>query len=262
MRRTFSLAAAYLRVGVANELQYRANFFIQLLQSLIALGTGLLGLALVFGQTEALAGWSRPELLAVMGVYIIMGGLIGSLIQPNMLRLMEEVQQGTLDYALTKPADSQVLISVREFRFWQLVDVVVGIVVLVIALLQMEGRLGLQQAAAFLVALLLGAAMIYCFWLMLTSSAFWIVRVDEIANLFQGIYAAGRWPVGIYPSWLRYGLTFLVPIAFAVTVPAEALTGRLTWQTLLGAAALALGLVLVSRWIWMKGVRNYSGASA
>jgi len=262
VRRTFSLATAYLRVGVANELQYRANFFIQLLQSLIALGTGLLGLALVFGQTAALAGWTRPELLAVMGVYIIMGGLIGSLIQPNMLRLMEEVQQGTLDYALTKPADSQVLISVREFRFWQLVDVVVGIVVLVIALLQMEGSLGWQQAAAFLIALLLGAAMIYCFWLMLTSTAFWIVRVDEITNLFQGIYAAGRWPVGIYPGWLRYGLTFLVPIAFAVTVPAEALTGRLTWQTLLGAAGLALGLLLVSRWIWKKGVRNYSGASA
>jgi len=104
--------------------------------------------------------------------------------------------------------------------------------------------------------------MIYCFWLMLPSTAFWIVRVDEITNLFQGIYAAGRWPVGIYPSWLRYGLTFLVPIAFAVTVPAEALTGRLTWQTLLFAAVLALGLLLVSRWIWKKGVRNYSGASA
>ena len=262
MRRILSLTAAYLRVGVANELQYRANFFIQILQSLIALGTGLIGLALVFGQTGALAGWTRPELLAVMGVYIIMGGLIMSLIQPNMMRLMEEVQQGTLDYALTKPADSQVLISVREFRFWQLVDVVVGIVVLVIALLQMEGRMGWMQALSFIVALLLGAAMIYCFWLMLTASAFWIVRIDEIANLFQGIYAAGRWPVGIYPGWLRYGLTFIVPVAFAVTVPAEALTGRLTWQTLLGAAALALGLLLVSRWVWKKGVRNYSGASA
>jgi ABC-2 type transport system permease protein len=134
--------------------------------------------------------------------------------------------------------------------------------VLIIALVQMEDRLGLVQGVAFITALLLGGTMIYCFWLMLTSSAFWIVRVDEITNLFQGIYAAGRWPVGIYPSWLRYGLTFLVPVAFAVTVPAEALTGRLTWQTLLGAAALTLFLMLLSRWVWKKGVRNYSGASA
>jgi len=32
-----------------------------------------------------------------------------------------------------------------------------------------------------------------------------------MVNLFQGVYAAGRWPVGIYPDWLRVGLTFLVP---------------------------------------------------
>ena len=36
-----------------------------------------------------------------------------------------------------------------------------------------------------------------------------MIRVDEITNLFEGIYAAGRWPVGIYPDWLRASLTFL-----------------------------------------------------
>lgn len=50
---------------------------------------------------------------------------------------------------------------------------------------------------------------------------------------------AGCYPIGIYPGWLRGGLTFLAPLAFAVTVPAEALTGRLTLQTLLVAALLA-----------------------
>jgi ABC-2 type transport system permease protein len=88
------------------------------------------------------------------------------------------------------------------------------------------------------------------------------VRVHEIANLFEGLYAAGRWPVGIYPNWLRLGLTFIVPVAFAVTVPAEALTGRLTLQTWLGALGLTLFLFIVARVIWRIGMRSYSGASA
>jgi ABC-2 type transport system permease protein len=104
--------------------------------------------------------------------------------------------------------------------------------------------------------------MIYSFWLILTTGAFWVVRMDQIVELFQGVYQAGRWPVGIYPGWLRSGLTFLVPVAFAVTVPAEALTGRLTSQTLLGAAALAFALLLAARWVWFTGLRNYTGASA
>src|SRR5262245_22545499 len=95
------LAWQFFKVGAMNELQYRVNFFLQVLQSLVALTTGLVGLALVFRYTTELAGWTRPELLAVMGIHILMGGLIRTAIQPNMERLMGEIQDGNLDFALT-----------------------------------------------------------------------------------------------------------------------------------------------------------------
>jgi ABC-2 type transport system permease protein len=253
---------SYLRIGIANELQYRVNFFIQLLQSFIALAMGLIGLWLVFAHTTELGGWNQPELLAVMGIYMLMGGFIQSAIQPNMQRLMGEIQDGTLDFALTKPVDGQILVSIREFRFWQLTDVVVGLVVLVIAVVQLQEKIGILQALSFTVALILGGIMIYCFWLILTTTAFWLIRIWELVNLFQGLYAAGRWPVTIYPDWLRIGLTFIVPVAFAVTIPAEALTARLTPLTLLGALGVAMFLMIMARVIWRLGVRSYSGASA
>ncbi len=262
MRRLIELAWNYLRIGIANEMQYRVNFFIQLLQSLISLATGLIGLWLIFSHTTSLGGWSQPELLAVMGVYMLMGGLIQAAIQPNMQRLMNEIQDGTLDFALTKPVDGQVLVSIREFRFWQLTDVLVGLGVLGVAIVQIKEQIGLVQTLAFVAALGLGGVMIYCFWLILTTTAFWLIRVWELVNLFQGLYAAGRYPVTIYPEWLRLGLTFLVPVAFAVTVPAQALTNRLTPLTLLGAVGLAAGLLLLARFIWRLGVRSYAGASA
>src|SRR5262245_2748117 len=260
--RPVKIFGTFFRVSALNELQYRANLAVQVFQSVIALITGLAVLALVFGQTTNLAGWSQAELLAVMGVHILMGGIIGSAIQTNMERPMGDVRQGTLDFILTKPEDSQVLISVREFRVWRLVDVVVGGVVLAFAVVQIQGSLGIATALGFAFALLLGATMIYCFWLILTTAAFWIVRMDEIHELWHGIYDTGRWPVGIYPGWLRISLTYLVPIAFAVTVPAEVLTGRLTIETLVIATAFAVALVLFSRWWWRFGLKRYAGASA
>jgi len=260
--RIIRLAWSYLRIGVANEFQYRVNFFIQLLQSFIAVATGLISLWLIFSQTSQLGGWSQPELLAVMGIYMLMGGVIQSAIQPNMQRLMNEIQDGTLDFTLTKPVDGQILVSIREFRFWQLTDVLVGLVVIITALVQMQVKLGIGQALSFVTALLLGGIMIYCFWLIVTTTAFWLIRIWELVNLFQGLYAAGRWPVTIYPNWLRIGLTFLVPVAFAVTVPAEAITNRLTAPTLLGAFGLAILLMVLARFVWRLGVRSYSGASA
>jgi len=260
--RPLKLFGLFFRIGALNELQYRANLAVQLFQSALALGTGLAVLGLVFGQTTNLGGWTQSELLAVMGVHILMGGVIRTAIQPNMERLMTDVRQGTLDFVLTKPEDAQVMISVREFRIWQAVDVVVGAIVLAIAVAQLQSGIGLGPGLVFAGCLLLGAVMIYCFWLILTTAAFWIVRMDELHELFDGIYQSGRWPVTIYPGWLRISLTYLVPIAFAVTLPAEALTSRLTIETLALAAAFAVLLLVVTRWFWRLGLRNYSGASA
>jgi ABC-2 type transport system permease protein len=258
----FKLLWSFLRISIANQMQYRANFFTQLLSSFISLGTGLIGLLLVFSYTNSLNGWTQPQLLAVLGIYILMNGIIHTAIQPNMERFMDEVHQGTLDFILTKPVDSQVLVSIREFDFWQLVDVLTGLIVLSISFVQMHEQVSVLVIAAFLLALFLGSLMIYCFWMIVTTSAFWLIRIYNIVELFQGLYAAGRWPVSIYPDWLRIGLTFLVPVAFAVTIPAEALTARLTPLTLLGEAGLTAVFMVLSRFFWRLGVRHYSGASA
>jgi len=258
----FKLIWLFFRVGAMNELQYRVNFFLQVFRSLVALGTGLIGLALVFSHTTTLAGWSRPELLVVMGVYTMMGGLINATIQPNMQQLLNDVQQGTLDYILTKPVDAQLQVSVRQIHIWSATDILLGLSVLFVASFQLQSRVGLLQALAFAALLVMGGLMIYSFWLIMTTGAFWVIHMENILELFQGAYQAGRWPITIYPNWLQAGLTFLVPVAFAVTVPAEALTGRLTIATLLEALALTMVLLLFSRWFWKVGLRYYSGASA
>ena len=256
------IAWTFLKVGVLNELQYRVNFVVQLFQTALALLTGLVVLALVYSHVDELNGWSEAELLVVLGIQILMGGAIRAWIQPNMQRFIDDVREGTFDYALTKPEDAQVLVSVREFRIWQVVDVVTGAVVMAVGIGRLQSDVGLADALAFGVALLLGTLMIYCFWLVLSTCAFWIVRMDNIVELFDGVYLTGRWPVGIYPDWLRFGITFLVPIAFAVTVPAEAVTSRLDWQTLALAAGFAVVLFAITRWFWRFGLRSYSGASA
>lgn len=245
-----------------NELQYRANFFIQVLQSAVSVVTALVVLALVYSHTDELNGWSQPELMVVMGIQILLGGVIRTSIQPNMERLMEEVRDGKLDFALTKPEDSQVLVSVRDVRIWRAVDVFAGGAVLSYGVAGLERGVGGGDVALFVATLAIGTLTIYCFWLVISTLAFWIVNVWNIIELFDGLYQTGRWPVSIYPGWLRFGVTFLVPIAFAITVPAEAVTSRLEWSTVALAIAFAAGLFAFTRWFWHFGLRRYSGASA
>ena len=256
------LAWLFFKVGSLNELQYRANFFIQLLQSAVSVGVALVVLALVYSQTTELNGWNESELMIVLGIQILLGGVIRTTIQPNMQRLMEDVRDGKLDFALTKPEDSQVLVSIRNVQIWRAVDVIAGAAVLAYGIDGLETGVGVGDVLLFLGLLLLGAVTIYCFWLVIATLAFWIVNVWEIIELFDGIYQAGRWPTSIFPGWLRFGVTFIFPLAFAITVPAEAITSRLEWSTVGIAIGFAVVLFAFTRWWWGFGLRRYSGASA
>lgn len=256
------LFATYLRIGILGELEYRANFWISLVQSALDLCVALGGLAVVFSHTDTLGGWRPEELLALVGVYFLIGGLIRTIIRPSMTKFMDDVRQGTLDFTLTKPADSQVLVSIQSVEIWRLVDVLIALPVLTIALIRLGAQLGLIDTAVFAVTLLSGGLIIYSFWLMLSTCAFWFVKVENIQVIFMSMWQAGRWPVSIYPAWLRAVLTFLVPVAFATTVPASAVSGRITDANLVGTVALAVAMLIVSRWFWRVGIRFYSGASA
>jgi ABC-2 type transport system permease protein len=256
------LVWTFFRVGVMGEAAYRVNFVIQLFQSLLGLVTALGGLAVVFTYTDTLGGWRSDEVVALVGVYILVGGVIGVVIQPSMETLIEGVHDGSLDFTLTMPEDAQLLASIEDVDIWEVLNILLGMGVLGVALSRLGAQVGVAQAGAFGLMVLAGGAIVYSFWLILATLSFWFVRVENILVIFQSVYEAGRWPVSLYPAWLRFGLTFLVPVAFAVTVPAEALTGRLTWQTGLLAVGLAAALLVVSRLFWKVGLRNYSGASA
>ena len=179
-----------------------------------------------------------------------------------MEKFIGSVRDGTLDFILTKPEDTQLLVSIQQINIWSLIDMALGLVVLVIALVRLGERVGAGQAGEFILLLIAGAVIIYSFFLILATLSFWFVRVENILTIFQSMYEAGRWPVSLYPGWLRYGLTFIIPVAFATTVPAEALTNRLGWETLLIALMLALMLFIGSRLFWRVGLRHYSGTSA
>ena len=256
------LFGVYFRLSVMGELAYRVNFYVQLFQSLMELATALTGLAVIFSYTSSLAGWTANEMLALVGVYFITGGLIGLVISPSLEQFITAVRDGTLDFTLVKPEDAQFLMSIQVVNIWKVIDVVMGFAVLATALIRLGDRVGIGQAASFGLLLVMGMVIIYSFWVILATLSFWFVRVENILVIFQSMYEAGRWPISLYPGWLRFALTFIIPVAFATTVPAQAITGRLTGGTLIGAIIAAVVLLAFSRLFWQIGVRRYSGASA
>ena len=251
-----------LKLSILNELQYRTNFLIQFFQTAFELVVALGGVSIVYSHTDDLNGWTEAELIVVVGVYFVIGGFINMVIQPSMVRLMEDVHRGTLDFALLKPIEAQLMVSARDVQLSKAVNIITGVVLIVVSLGNSHTIVSTGQILAFLGLLVLGLMIVYSFWLILTTCAFWFTKVDNILAVFNSVYEAGRYPTRVYPGWLQFVLTLMVPIAFAVTVPAEALLGRLSGSTVAAVLLVAAVMLVVSRVFWRAGLRRYSGASS
>ena len=134
--------------------------------------------------------------------------------------------------------------------------------IVVVGALRISHGIGVGHAFAFLGLLGLGALLLYCFWLILATGSFWVINLGSSPSCSRACTrrAAGR--SASIPGWLRYSMTYLVPVGFAVTVPAQALTNRLHLGHRRDRARFALALTAFTRWFWRFGLRRYSGASA
>lgn len=259
-----NLLGQFARVSFQQEAAFRANFAVNLLNTGLSLIAGLAGVLVLFGQVDTFQGWSFGQVLALLGVYLIISALRGLVIGPSLDGLggMDgELWDGRFDFTALKPVNTQFLVSCRTWRVWALVDLALGLGVLGAALAQLGQSLSVMALAAFLAALAISVAIVYSLSLLLTSGAFWYLGVPLIWIL-DSVMQMGRYPVGIYPGWLRLVLTWIIPIGFITTVPAQALSGGAPAGLLLGGAALAIGLFAAASAVFRAGFRRYNSASS
>ena len=260
--RYLRLFAVFFRTSIQTDMEYRVDFFARIIASLLGMVTTLGGLTVVFQYTPTIRGWSLPQVVILLAVYYLLNGLIEMFIAPNMRQIMEQVRQGTLDFVLLKPVSAQFLATFRQVNIWRGVNVLLGMGLALFSIRKLSLHVGPSQALAFAITLAAGLLVVYSFWLLLVTLTFWVTRLDNLEQVMWQAFEAGRYPIDIYPAWLRGGLTYVVPVAFIITVPAEALSGRggpLQVWTAVGVGVVMLTLATL---FWRFGLTRYTGASA
>lgn len=260
LRGTAALLAAFWKVNVSEELQYRGNFVASFLGTLFWLGMALLTVGLFFSHTTHLGGWNYWEVVVLLGVFNTLAGVVESVLRPGIGQLASDVRSGAFDFVLLRPVDAQLFSSLRRLDVWRFTDILLGLALTAYALVRVGHLPSVLNVLAFGVTLGSAVAVVYALWLVLMSLAFWFVAVENISVLFDGVFEAARYPVSAYPGALRFLFVYLVPIAWTTTVPASVLTGRLGIGAAAGAAAVATVALVLTRWLWQVAVRRYTSA--
>jgi ABC-2 type transport system permease protein len=260
VQRYWRVLQLFWGVALAAELEYRLNFAIAALSSLVGLAGNIFGLFLFYRNGYEFAGWPWAQAMIVLGIFTLLQGVSATFLIPNLNRIVTHVQNGTLDFVLLKPISSQFWLSTRSASPWGIPDLIFGLMIIFYA--GHELKLPLVSYLQGIVPILLGIVSLYSLWFMLGATSIWFVKVYNVTEVLRGLLDAGRFPIVAYPTAYRIFFTFIIPVAFLTTVPAQIMLNQTSAPWLWGSAALAILLFQCSRWFWQFALRFYTSASS
>ncbi len=258
--RYFKVLRLFWSTAIAAEMEYRSNFVLAALSSLGNLTGSLFGLFLFYRTGYSFAGWSWQEALIVLGIFTLLQGASATFLVPNLNRIVKHVQEGTLDFVLLKPISSQFWLSAYTVSPWGLTDVVFGLILIGYAGAQL--KLMPVDYLLSLIPLGFGFISLYSLWFILGATSIWFVKIYNVTEVLRGLVDAGRYPIAAYPANFRFFFTFIVPVAFLTTVPAQTLLHRVDGTWLVGSGLLALSLLYSTHRFWRFALCFYTSASS
>lgn len=256
------LFLAQLRTSVTVAAAYRFQFILDGVLAVVWIGTGVLPLFVALHGRPPVGGWTFDQSLVVVGFFTLLKAILDGAVNPSLVSIVDHIRTGTLDFLLIKPKDAQFLVCTSKFELWRGIDVAAGLGIIVWSFARLGHPPEIGRVALSALLLLSAIVLLYSVWLLVVTAAFWVVRLDNLAFMFNALFDFARWPRSVMKGVFRILFTFVLPLALMTSYPAEALLGTLT----LSSAALSLGVAfafaVLSRLAFQRALAQYTSASS
>ena len=258
----FKVWLAIIRTRRVREMEIRTNFLLGIGREILWFGVFLFVIEVVFQNAESLAGWSQAEVLVVLALSRLLEGGMNILFIRNIGEIPFSVNDGTFDFLLVKPISAQWHAAFKRFMFYNFGTFGTGVALFAYVLLLPEVSLSVPAVGVLILLVFLGVIIFYSLLLLVATLGFFLERLEAVWAFFHLFSEPLTMPFDIFPRGARVAMTYVVPLAFVVFVPAQAVTQRLSsWQLPL-AVGIAVVTFVVTQLFWRAGLRRYSSASS
>jgi len=260
MKRHFKLIRLFWSTTIAAALEYRLNFLFASISSLGGLAGSVFGLSLFYRNSYQFAGWNWEQSLLLVGVFTFLEGIATTFLAGSLGKIYKHVEQGTLDFILLKPVSSQFWLSTHSLSIWGIPNILFGLSVILYA----GSKLGLGPInyLAGILPIVSAIMILYSIWFMMSATSIWFTKIYNLTEVLKGLLEAGRFPIAAYPSAYQFFFTFIIPIGFITTVPAEAILNRVSSGTSIVSLLIASLLFIISNRFWRFALKFYTSASS
>jgi ABC-2 type transport system permease protein len=253
---------ASARYSVVRTMMFRMDFIMWSLVEFFWMAVNILLIGVIYSHTDSIAGWTKYEMLLLVGTAMILQRLMMGFFWSNLFELGRNIRSGQFDFFLAQPGNPLFMISTRKLDLDGILNCLIAIGVVAYA----SAQLGLHSSAldlALYVVLLACALVIhYAAVLMIVSFTFWVIGSQGIEGSYFTLFEFARLPRQAFVGVREVLFVWVLPAVISSNVPASVLIHGFQPHYVLWLGGTAALWLAVAVWVFRRGLRRYSSASS
>jgi ABC-2 type transport system permease protein len=259
-------ASIYLELwknSVTREMGFKSNFILWIIVELLWFGLQLAFFNVIYSHTDSIAGWSRWQVVLLVGSSHFIQQLFQAFFLTNCVNLSELVRTGKLDFMLLLPVNTRFLVSLRTVDLGGFINAASALAVMAFAIHKLQITPSGVQLIVFALLVIFGILLHYSLMMILASSAFYTVRAQGVVWGYYQIFNLARMPDTAFRGLFRAVFTYVLPVTLISNVPARTLLQTLNSPTrALLLLAIGVSWFVISEFVWRFSLRRYTSASS
>jgi ABC-2 type transport system permease protein len=253
----------FVKNSLMAQMEYRFNFIGNLAMETGYLFAKLSYVVVVYRSGVEINGLSADEILLFIGTFIALTAVYAGMFMINNFNLRGKIKDGDLDLLLTKPVSLQFMATLRQTDLTIFsVDFIAGGILIVIAWNRLNIPVTFQTVGGFAAFFAISSLVSYSLFLLPQILSFWLLNTSAIAEITDSFWDFNSMPMAIYSRWIQQIGIFILPIFVITNFPPMFLLGQIPPVYLAWSLVLPVGLLMIVRLAWSRGVKQYNSASS
>ena len=262
LKKYLKIYSIFLYTSLSSELEYKTNFIIDFLTAILSLIGSIFLLTIFFQNTDNIGGWKFEQALIIQSIYTILNGITNTWFNPNLTEIVKHIREGTLDFVLLKPVDSQFFISLKKISPSGFLEIILGFALLFYCVIINQINIDLGFLFLFFITVVCSIFILYSLWFLISTTTIWFVKTWNAIEVLRSFLYIGRFPLNSFSFSLRIFFSIFIPIAFITTIPSETFLGfSKLWEIILEIIVCGIFLI-TSRKFWLFALKFYTSASS
>ena len=253
-----------IKRSMLSRLEYKKDTIIALLSFLLSNVCSLCSIFFILQTIPSLQGYSVVEVGFFYGFAMLPIALDHLFSDEFWLVAYRRVQLGDMDMHFLRPVPVMFQMFAETFQPEGFGEMILGVAMIVVCGVNLQVSVTFGAVFVLIIGAVFGAIIITSFKIAFSALAFIFKRSGPLLQIIYGFTNYAKYPIAIYPKFIRIILIFVLPFGLVVSLPINTLlygeyNPYLLSLAIIGAAIVFFALATL---IWTLCERRYESTGS